>query len=228
MMMKASVTEVKISEPCSQNWEEMENNDENKFCLSCNKSVIDFTGYTNAEILNILANSSAETCGRLTQTQLDQLNYYVTVIPANKNWMKYLGVLAIGASVFIQDAKASAPKPPTEISPGINKLNRSEPVVVEKIYGYIFDADRKALAGIRVVLTGTKYFALTDKNGKYEIAFKKGFDIKKTTLVVESVRYAASKQINYSIEKQSDLVLNKMEPMIVGKIMVTKRDNRIL
>ncbi|RZL43589.1 MAG: hypothetical protein EOP00_22455, partial [Pedobacter sp.] len=73
-MMKANITEVKIAEPCSQNWEEMENRGENKFCLSCNKSVTDFTGYTNAEIIKILSNTSSETCGRLTQTQLNQLN----------------------------------------------------------------------------------------------------------------------------------------------------------
>ncbi|RZL41715.1 MAG: carboxypeptidase regulatory-like domain-containing protein, partial [Pedobacter sp.] len=96
------------------------------------------------------------------------------------------------------------------------------------IYGYIYDADRKALAGIRVVLSDTKYFALTDKNGRYEIIFRNGVDVKKATLVVESVRYAATKQLNYNIAKQSDLVLNKMEPMIVGKIMVTKKGNKFL
>jgi len=225
--MKATIIEVKIAEPCSQSWAEMENKGENKFCLSCNKTVTDFTSYSNAEIIKILANSSSETCGRLTQTQLNQLNYYFLVAPTNRNWMKYLGVLAIGASVFIQDAKASAPKAPTEISSGINKSNISEPVAAKKIYGYIFDANRKALAGIRVVLRDTKYFALTDKNGRYEMIFDQGVDIKKTTLVVESTRYAASKQINYTNEKQRDLVLNNMEPMIVGKIMVTRKGNKL-
>lgn len=88
----------------------MEKRDGLNFCQACNKCVIDFTGYSNAEIIKTLASASSEVCGRLTKNQLAQLNYHLAVVPAGRSWMKYLGVLAIGVSIFAQSPSATAAK----------------------------------------------------------------------------------------------------------------------
>ncbi|RZK64597.1 MAG: hypothetical protein EOO95_10650, partial [Pedobacter sp.] len=64
--MKNSNALVTIAEPCTQNWEEMDQKDGFNFCQACNKCVVDFTGYSNADIIKTLANASTEVCGRLT------------------------------------------------------------------------------------------------------------------------------------------------------------------
>lgn len=221
--MKTRINEVTIAEPCAQNWDEMEKGAGFNFCKACSKNVIDFSGHTNAEIIQVLANSGASVCGRLSQSQLNQLNYHLSVVPINnRNWMKYLGVLAIGMSVFVIDAKAEKLKTPTEITKTIHtKTDDKKPVVPRKIYGYVIGADNKAAAGIRLSILDTKYATLTDKNGRYEIILDDKFDASKNQLVVESMRYSAFLTLDFSKEKQNNLQLKKAEPMIMGKMIIT-------
>lgn len=228
--MKNSQPQITIAEPCSQNWDEMEKKDGYNFCEACNKCVVDFTDYSSAEIIKTLANSSTEICGRLTKTHLNQLNYHLVVAPINKNWMKYLGVLAIGASIFMQTANATIVKPRTEFIKSINpNEDNKKPITINKINGYILGEDKKPLSGIRLVIPNTKYYAITDKEGRYEIVFENGLDIKNNALVVQSARYAATMILNFSREKQNDLILKMEEQMIVGKIAYTvDQGNKIL
>ena len=219
--MKARINEVTIAEPCLQNWDEMEKGAGFNFCTACSKNVIDFSGFTNAEIINVLASTSSPVCGRLSQTQLNQLNYHLSIVPtSNRNWMKYLGVLAIGISIFVMDAKATNIKMPIEITKSVyNETNDIKPVVPKKIYGYVIGANNKPATGIRLAILDTKFFVITDKNGRYEITLDNKFDLNHNKLVVESMRYRAFLTIDFSTGKQSNLKLKKAEPMIMGMVI---------
>ncbi|MCX2575462.1 carboxypeptidase-like regulatory domain-containing protein [Pedobacter sandarakinus] len=221
--MKDSPINVRIEEPCMQNWDEMETKDNFNFCTACSKNVIDFTGYTNAEIISVLASSGSSVCGRLTEMQLNQLNYYLIVKPANKNWMKYLGVLAIGASLFTQDAQAAKLKPETVFVDTINRnIVDNNPKSVTKLTGMVLDSNGTTVPGILVIVENTKYAATTDGNGCYTIYLKKAADLQGKILKVKSLRYSASTIIDLKHEKQAELRL-KDEPMIMGKIAFTPR-----
>lgn len=223
--MKTIINEVTIAEPCLQNWDEMDKGEGFNFCKACSKNVIDFSGYTNAQIIGVLANASGSICGRLSQTQLNQLNYHLSIVPtSNRNWMKYLGVLAIGMSIFVMDAKAEKSKVPIEITRSINSIPAiKKSVIPKKIYGYVLGADRKPAAGIRLVIVNTKFFGVTDKNGRYEITLDEKFDVSNNQLVVDSIQYNAFITLNFSNEKQNNLTLKKAEHMIVGKIMIAPK-----
>jgi len=220
--MKTRINEVTIAEPCLQNWDEMEKGEGFNFCTACSKNVIDFSAYTNAEIIQVLSNSGSSVCGRLSQSQLNQLNYHLSVVPtSNRNWMKYLGVLAIGMSIFIMDAKAENLKTPIAIARSINHITDDKKTVLpKKIYGYVIGLDNKPAAGIRLAILYTKYFALTDKNGRYEITLDNKFDITNNRLAVESMRFASVLTLDFSKEQQNNLKLKKAEPMIMGGIRI--------
>ncbi|GAA4198412.1 hypothetical protein GCM10022289_07090 [Pedobacter jeongneungensis] len=220
--MKTRINEVTIAEPCSQNWDEMEKGAGFNFCTACSKNVIDFSGYTSAEIIQVLASSGSSVCGRLSQSQLNQLNLQLSIVPTrNRNWMKYLGVLAIGMSIFVMDARAENLKMPIEITKSINnKTDDKKPVVPKKIYGYVIGADKKPAAGIRLSILDTKYATLTDKNGRYEILLDSKFNSSKNQLIVESIRYSAFLTLDFFKEKQNNLQLKKAEPMIMGEIAI--------
>ncbi len=224
--MKVPFNEITIAEPCTQNWDEMEKAAGFNFCKACSKNVIDFSGYTNAQIIQTLASASSPVCGRLSKTQLNQLNYCLTIVPAtNRNWMKYLGVLAIGASIFVQDAKAQSFKKTNEVVKSIDQeVDNKKPIVVTKIYGYVLDVNHKPAEGVRIVLVGTKLFALTDKNGRYEILLGDEFEVKYNELMVDNISFRAALKINFANQKQKDLMLNKAEPMIMGKVLVTSKN----
>ncbi len=159
-----------IEEPCTQNWAQMEVRDRERFCEACQKCVIDFSGYSTAEIIQKLNAATTAVCGRLSQAQLDQLNYYLVPSSPTRNWVKYLGVLAIGASIFVQDAKAFIQTEPIKIEKSIFvKADGKKPLMVKKVYGYLINEENKPVVGAKVSINQTKLFAISDKDGRYEI-----------------------------------------------------------
>ena len=222
--MKTKAISIKIAEPCNQNWELMDGRNDGRFCESCNKCVVDFSNHTNAEIIKYLSSSKNDVCGRVTNTQLNQLNYYSLTVPSNKNWLKYLSVLAIGVSVLVNDASANSYKEPLEITNFTSSLSNKEfkKISTKIIYGYVYDENKKPISGATVMILNTKLFATTDSNGRYEISISKNFDTKNNIIKVKSLRFEGSLKANYTKEKQIDLTVNCVS-MIMGKMVMTNK-----
>lgn len=89
---------IDIPVPCSQQWGQMAPNREGRFCDHCHKTVIDFTGLTNQQIIDVISGSS-KICGRLENKQLsainDMLNRETVTMPRNI-WKR----IAIAAAVI--------------------------------------------------------------------------------------------------------------------------------
>lgn len=222
--MKTTSTTISIAEPCSQNWDQMEKREGHNYCEACSKCVIDFSTYTNAEIIKALSESTSEVCGRLSQEQLNQLSYHLVVAPTQRSWMKYLGALTIGASIFLQNAQVMAsPKVETTFSSVKSNIDDPKPEPVKVIYGYVLKSDNKPAAqGIRVAIENTNMFAFTDAKGRYEIKLDKTFDYKNDRLIVRNTKNQSALKIDYSTSKQKDMALMQYEPMIMGKMIVKK------
>jgi TonB family protein len=63
---------IKISEPCHENWQKMNQNDKGRHCEKCSKTVIDFTTKSRGEIMiYLLENPNEKTCGRLFRNQFE-------------------------------------------------------------------------------------------------------------------------------------------------------------
>jgi len=222
--MKSSSLAITIPKPCHADWDLMEKRDQSNFCTLCSKAVIDFSKYSNAEIIQLLKSTTGEICGRMSESQLRSLNYQLMVAPAGKTWLKYLGVLAIGASIFVSDANATVLKPSITTEKNMEtKPSDAKPKLIKKITGYVVDVNNKPIEGIRLLLQHTKLFATTDKNGRYEIKLPDGFDTKNNNLIVESLRFGGSLTVNFSQEKQNNLILDAQEKMIMGKIIMPPR-----
>ncbi|RZJ77089.1 MAG: carboxypeptidase regulatory-like domain-containing protein [Flavobacterium sp.] len=220
--MKTKAISIQIADPCQQNWETMEDRNKERFCESCQKCVVDFSNHTNAEIVKAISEAKDEVCGRLSVEQLNQLHYYLVAVPSNKNWLKYLGVLAIGASLFANEAKAIGVKVPVEITTTNGKsITDAKPIKTKMIYGYVVDENNKPIADSVVLITGTKFSAKTDKNGRYELLIPGNLDVKINRLKIASMQYYV--EINYNVVKQKNLVLHST-PMILGKIAILPRN----
>ena len=61
-----------IPEPCHENWEAMSTAAQGRFCQSCSKQVIDFSGMSDTQILTVLSQAAGNTCGRFTGNQLER------------------------------------------------------------------------------------------------------------------------------------------------------------
>src|SRR5688572_420565 len=105
--MKTSKMSVNIPEPCHEDWEKMLPDEKGKFCLSCCKSVFDFSNKSDTEIHQVLMeNKGQKICGRFTKTQLNRpLNIRVNLadIPANMSMTHSFAIavfLVFGSLLF--------------------------------------------------------------------------------------------------------------------------------
>lgn len=62
---------IKIKNPCPENWEEMQDAPEGKFCEKCSKCVVDLTEKTNNQIQEMIRQAEGkEICGRISTRSL--------------------------------------------------------------------------------------------------------------------------------------------------------------
>ncbi|OXA90688.1 energy transducer TonB [Flavobacterium hibernum] len=67
-----------IPEPCTENWDKMTPNENGRFCLSCSKTVIDFTEMLPEEIQHFfIQNQDKNVCGRIRKSQLDSITIQI-------------------------------------------------------------------------------------------------------------------------------------------------------
>ncbi|AWK04158.1 hypothetical protein HYN56_07900 [Flavobacterium crocinum] len=67
---------ITIPEPCHENWDEMTPKDNGRFCMSCSKTVVDFTSMLPEEIQQYFS-SHKNVCGRLKNEQLGKINIQI-------------------------------------------------------------------------------------------------------------------------------------------------------
>jgi len=69
---------IAIPEPCNENWNEMTPNESGRFCLSCSKTVVDFTSMLPNEVQHFfIQNQNQNVCGRFKKSQLDTITIQI-------------------------------------------------------------------------------------------------------------------------------------------------------
>ncbi|MBS7252802.1 hypothetical protein [Flavobacterium branchiicola] len=69
---------ITIPEPCHENWDKMTPKENGRFCLSCSKTVIDFTKMLPEEIQHyFIQNRNEKICGRFKKSQLNTINIQI-------------------------------------------------------------------------------------------------------------------------------------------------------
>ena len=72
LTLKIEIMKVTIFEPCPANWEKMQIKLDVRHCVQCDKSVVDFTKKSRAEIITyLIENPNGSVCGRMNQQQFD-------------------------------------------------------------------------------------------------------------------------------------------------------------
>jgi len=70
--MKARSILLSIPESCGQSWSEMTPLTSGRHCGSCDKSVVDFTSFSDLQIVQHIQSSQGEICGRFSNRQLNR------------------------------------------------------------------------------------------------------------------------------------------------------------
>jgi hypothetical protein len=69
---------ITIPEPCHENWDKMTPKENGRFCLSCSKTVVDFTSMLPNEVQHFfIQNQNKKICGRFKNSQLDTITIQI-------------------------------------------------------------------------------------------------------------------------------------------------------
>jgi hypothetical protein len=148
---------IQIPKPCHEDWQQMLPEDKGRHCLICQKTVIDFTQLTDAEILSFFKQKPVGVCGRFRPEQLAPKP--VAEVTQTPRWKMYL--LALSATLAMktmltETAKAQTPVeqrepqiPPLRVGT-VAYVHDSEPFTIS---GKVIDSDSKeAIPGVSIVI----------------------------------------------------------------------------
>jgi len=220
---------IQISNPCQEQWELMLPHANGKFCGSCQKSVVDFTDFSDRDLQEWFIKNQGNSCGRLKPEQLDRLisakdNYTLSRF---KPSLIAASLLAFLSFPKLSDAKVI--KPPfsqTERYP--NNISYEKQAVIltdtlKTIKGRVIDKDDKqALVSASVMVNRRLAFASTDEKGNFEIKLPSDFDDQNCTLTITYIGYKPLySTVNLSNNKSLNLELCASSE-IMGDIVITR------
>jgi hypothetical protein len=176
-----TLVQLSIPQPCSESWAAMTPTTAGRHCASCAKTVIDFTGLSDAEILAQLARAGrGGTCGRFRAGQLARSLQPLALAPA-RGWRAWLaaavavwGLREIGsvgaqAQAPTEQRTADAAQLPQQL--GLKHKDNYEglarPLLLQ---GNVLDAStQEGLPGVAVVLKGTTTGTATNYEGAFSL-----------------------------------------------------------
>lgn len=154
-----------IPSPCTEDWNQMQPNGCGRFCSTCQKTVVDFTGYSDEEFKTYFQKATVIPCGRFTPQQLS-----LSIPPKAKRlpaWLRLnqyaaamlLGLTGLTIRAYSQSAQIEQ-GPMAKARPDGQTAGMSL-----HIRGQVIDDSGEAIPGAMVTLDSTN--AITDVDGNF-------------------------------------------------------------
>jgi hypothetical protein len=171
--MSQRATIIRIPEPCPESWAAMTPASGGRHCTACQKTVVDFTLKTDAEILAYFQQAGAAApCGRFRASQLAR-----PLLPAApaRPAQRWRGWVAAALALWGLRAEAAAPPAPQPLSaqhprrkPAPARPTRQ--VARRLVRGVVRDEySQQPVAQAHVRLQGGHQVATTDANGYFRL-----------------------------------------------------------
>ncbi|MFP9117372.1 carboxypeptidase-like regulatory domain-containing protein [Flavobacterium sp. RNTU_13] len=173
---------ISIPKPCHENWDTMAPAERGRFCMACQKQVIDFTKASDREIVAAMQQDK-NLCGRFVSTQL---NRNVTI---RKEKNSITTVLAFALSLITLSATAQEKKKSQQVTHTKTttkkiKKHQLHPVIIT---GTVVDSTNKPLVSVTVLIKGKPTLTETDSTGTFKIQANIG-----DKLVFETIGYSTN------------------------------------
>jgi hypothetical protein len=163
--------QIQIQEGCHENWHSMTSAEQGRFCNACQKTVIDFTSMTDAQLANYFKSVSENACGRFHNDQLGkQLPLPVSRIP----WLTYFLKITIPAFLFSFKSEAQriqriAKMPETVLfAQKISEVKKEESKP-ELFSGSLVDEKGNPVPWASIIITGTRQGTISDSSGFFSL-----------------------------------------------------------
>ena len=165
--MPSAPLALRLPQPCLESWDAMTPTSAGRHCVACQKTVIDFTQQTDAELLAYFRQvAGREVCGRLRHDQLNR-PLQPTLLEPSSRWRTWLALaLAAWGVGRAEAAPANSPHSTFHRQPQAAARPRSRPLTARYVQGTVRDSATGApLAGVAVFLRGESRQTTTDANG---------------------------------------------------------------
>ncbi|HTB06617.1 MAG TPA: hypothetical protein VK806_06640 [Bacteroidia bacterium] len=209
MKKKKSVI-LSIDKPCSENWDNMTPNEGGRHCANCNKAVVDFSNYTDRELLDFLSKTKENICGRLSPYQLERP--IISYEPNNNSLLQkfMLGTALATSLAACNESKTNNTTQTTEqkqVVVGALEMKTTADNAPKSNYitgTVIDDKDHTPISKMMVGLKGTKQYAITDIDGHFKVEVPDSLKGQKIILVfsdMNKVSQYKSKKVEYVFDK---------------------------
>ncbi|WP_129020459.1 carboxypeptidase-like regulatory domain-containing protein [Edaphocola flava] len=188
-----------------------------KFCLSCQKSVIDFSSMSDAQIVRVLEQSSGAICGRMRASQQQR---DLKMITPNSNWFfavcrSAVGLMfALGTNNAIAQEKHSNKIELVPISPAdMSKIDSAK----EYLMGRVTDQDGNELPGAVIQIKDIDVVMLSDDFGIFSLPIPLNLQQQTFTIVVKYFGNEPIEKIIAPVQyQQNQLLITLYYDMSIG------------
>ncbi|MBC7864583.1 MAG: hypothetical protein IAF38_16535 [Bacteroidia bacterium] len=229
--MKAKTFNLKISNPCTENWEEMTPMQNGRLCSNCSKVVVDFSNMSATGIADYFKNANGKVCGQFKQSQLE-VNYipaYKNIFSFNSNFLRLslAGILTFsGVKGFSQSGNAKAPITVKDNAGRKKNLSQKNNAKTNpKLSVQLILTDKKTgktILGGGARLDGTAKNFTADKTGAIKIEIPDSLKDKTLNIYFHASGYASAyTTVDLKKENSSPLIISlemKEEIMVKGDV----------
>lgn len=221
---------VTVPKPCSENWQNMERREQSRYCSTCQKCVIDFTNFSDTELVAYFRATDNTVCGRFNRYQLDKL-LIVKKINSNKKLNLFSTLMLVSTIGFSNNIKENLQRPLTLVQEKKNPKDNGEakkaisckefgPV---NIKGKVYDCETKeALQYAAVSVKGTKIGTLTDKAGNFDLLIPSEYNNADAVILVHYTGYLA-KEYKLSSIKNENWEIGLSGIVLTGEVLITRK-----
>jgi len=213
-MGKVKELQISIRKPCQEDWEKMAPNEQGRFCASCQKTVVDFTDWTDKAIFDFFQQQQGKFCGRFRREQTERA--ISSGIPRNRAVYR-IAIAFAAVSLFAAPPMVYAQKAATHQNP-INKKQGAKQHLHISLHGTVTEKNGKPLTDVSVRLFDYQLKlvanAITDSKGRYTLP-----KVKPHMYTIQII----PRDTAYGM--QSDvIVIRDSEPLICNAILMLKSD----
>ena len=164
-----------LPSPCHENWDAMTPRDQGRHCVSCQKTVVDFTAMSDAEVLAFFENrpEQTSTCGRLRGDQLSTPPPPYRASRHLRTWMTLAAAVSLPLLGFSQ---TNPPVPPAEQKLHANASQDSLRLMQDRegfVRGRLVDSEGVPLIGATIIVTQTNVGTSSDIKGYFRLRLPK-------------------------------------------------------
>lgn len=220
-----------LPQPCSENWEGMTPTEKGRFCLNCQKAVIDFSALNDSQIIELINGTKEQMCGRFHPQQLNR--EFATADSKRKPFIPFAALVSamyfflpsaraqrmpLDVSIPAGERDASTASPsqqPTDTRGVISKAN-----TFRVISGFVYSSETKEpLPGATVMILPASegIGTATDEAGKFRMTIPASYT--KDTLLLK---------VAYVGFERQEFCLSMLEKNHHVEVYMLESDARIL